>query len=474
MAQALGNLACHLRVVSLLVAGSFLLASPGLAAAHDPAPIPAAAAMTAVPGPAPSDVAAVAGPGTRAVDNDLYRVTPATGPALLTHGPDTRESMEVRAADALAPDGTGFGPGALERQPVCATDFYQRVIYANVAGTPSRGAELTAEIRHVVGRMDAVLNSESIASGGPGADYKVLCDSSGQVQVDSLTVPGATFAEVVAAARTAGLGSSRSSNLIFLDGTLGGSCGIASYESDQRLSIDNRSNVGGGWAVVYGPCWNSPTPMHESAHMMGAVQYSAPNSTGSGGHCNEANDVMCYSPDGGDRNQSGMVLRCAGRASFDCGYDDYFDSAPEPGEYLDSHWNLGSSLNRFIALASPAAAQEAAAAAAATVEQPMRHHGRKRGTSGEPGTWDQFAFKVPRHVDAVQVRLFAGPGADLGLYAQRRAHPTADRFACREVLKANHATCLVEGPDPGRWFAGVLSRGGRIGAGFKISVKVKR
>jgi alpha-tubulin suppressor-like RCC1 family protein len=34
---------------------------------------------------------------------------------------------------------------------------------------------------------------------------------------------------------------------------------------------------------------------------------------------------------------------------YDCGHDDYFDAAPEPGEYLASHWNVGSTLNRFIA-----------------------------------------------------------------------------------------------------------------------------
>lgn len=472
MATASRSPACHRFGLASLVAGFMLLAIPGIAVAHDGVPVPGGKAMTSVPGPAPTDVARVAGAGTRALENDLYRVAPDQGARLLTHGPDTRASMDVRAAGDIAADGTGFGPGAAERQPVCATDFYQRVIYANVAGTANRAGEMVARIRQTVARMDAVLNSESIASGGAGADYKVLCESSGQVQVDTLTVPGASFAEVVSAARAAGLGSSRASNLIFLDGSLGGSCGIATYEADQRLTIDNSSNTGGGWAVVYEPCWDSPAPMHESAHMMGAVQYSAPNSTGTGGHCNEDNDVMCYAPDGGDRNQGGTVMHCPGRARFDCGFDDYFDSAPEPGEHLESHWNLGSPLNRFIALGAPAAQQQAQAAA--VPEPSMGKGGRKRGASGEPGSWRQFPFRVPRHAAAVQVRLFAGPGADLGLYARRRARPTLNAFACRESMQGNHAKCALDDPDPGRWYAGVLSRGGRVGAGFKISVKVKR
>ena len=43
--------------------------------------------------------------------------------------------------------------------------------------------------------------------------------------------------------------------------------------------------------------------MHENAHNEGAAQYSAPNSTGTGWHCNEYDDILCY-VDGGDKNQT--------------------------------------------------------------------------------------------------------------------------------------------------------------------------
>ncbi len=35
---------------------------------------------------------------------------------------------------------------------------------------------------------------------------------------------------------------------------------------------------------------------------------------------------MCYSPDGGDRNQRGAVLDCNDHLHSDCGHDDYFDT----------------------------------------------------------------------------------------------------------------------------------------------------
>ena len=147
-----------------------------------------------------------------------------------------------------------------------------------------------------------------------------------------------------------GFNSTQTEYLIFYDGTAGGACGIGSYRPDERLAADNLANRGGGFGIVYSGCWFNETPMHESAHMMGAVQYGAPNSTGTGGHCVDEVDVLCYAPDGGDLNQSGTITTCPGAPRFDCGFDDYFDSAPEPGEYLDTHWNLGSPLNRFLGL----------------------------------------------------------------------------------------------------------------------------
>lgn len=57
---------------------------------------------------------------------------------------------------------------------------------------------------------------------------------------------------------------------------------------------------------------------------------------------------MCYSPDGGTFHQEGTVTNCNDREYFDCGYDDYFDSNPEAGEYLATHWNMGSPLNKMI------------------------------------------------------------------------------------------------------------------------------
>jgi hypothetical protein len=281
-------------------------------------------------------------------DPSLRAVRPVTGPPLITHGFDTREAM---AADdgADRPAGrVGFQPGSIERPPACAADHAQRVLYARPDWNPGRYADSIPRIRSAVRRMDAVLYFESLASGGPTADYRVRCDAAGSISVGRFVARRTGLAAITSAARRAGYDSAANDYLIFFDGVHDESCGISSTREDERPVINNASNLGGGYAVVYYGCWGNETPMHEVGHMMGAVQYDAPHSTGTGAHCYDEKDVMCYSPDGGDRHQSGPEFDCAGRQRFDCGFDDYFDSAPEPGEYLATHWNLGSPLNLFI------------------------------------------------------------------------------------------------------------------------------
>jgi hypothetical protein len=84
--------------------------------------------------------------------------------------------------------------------------------------------------------------------------------------------------------------------------------------------------------------------LHEITHTLGAVQNSAPHSTGAS-HCFDQWDVMCY-PDGGPR--STMTYPCAslgeGNAAYDCNEDDYLNPAPAPGSYLATHWNAQQSV----------------------------------------------------------------------------------------------------------------------------------
>lgn len=426
---------------------------------------------------APASVRQVAGPNVRLASNGLWRVKAKRGPDLFTHGPDPAPppGPNSRLTDEL-PVGIGFEPGSAERAPICAEELNLQVLYARPTGSPDRLAEFRPQLQAAVRRMNAVLDAESLDSGGPDADYRVRCDAAGQVAVDGIASSGYSFSEVVSAARAAGYDSTQTEYLVFYDGLAGGACGIGTYRSDERLSADNLNNRGGGYGVVYSGCWFGETPMHESAHTMGAVQYSSPNSTGSGGHCIDEVDVMCYSPDGGDLNQSGVTVNCIGATRFDCGHDDYFDSAPEPGEYLESHWNLGSPLNRFLTFTegSPTPAPTPAPDSSEPATESLGTGGKDQGASGTPGAWRNFQVRVPKNASTLRVRIFAAPNADVALYVRQVRKPTENLFKCRETLSGRHATCRIDDPDPGRWWAGVFTRGGSPGLGYKIRAKTKR
>lgn len=280
----------------------------------------------------------VLGKGTRQLENGMFLITLSDGNVLMTHGPDPRHDHEG-----------SLSPGGAERDPKCATDYFQHVLYSHLFFLPSRFEEVKSEIASAIKRMNFLLNQEAVESGSVNADFKVKCDSEDNLQIDQFASLGTEYELVVDSARDAGFDDPHANYSIFLDWNHPAFCGVASLWEDESPEESNLNNRGGGYAVTYEPCWDRRTPMHENGHNMGATQYSAPDSTGSGHHCYDQYDVMCYTPDGGDRNQLDEVFDCPDEMHYDCEHDTYFDAAPEEGEYLADHWNVGSRVNRFIA-----------------------------------------------------------------------------------------------------------------------------
>jgi hypothetical protein len=292
------------------------------------ASLPAGAGATAPP------VAAIAPPDeiaerVRPLPNGLFRVTTDGGYTFTTHGGDP------------APDGHGasLGPGDPERDPVCATGHVQHILYGYPVAFANRVEQVKEEIRAHVRRMNAVLNEAAVESGNTTADFRVACDDAGQISVDAF--PNTTMVPyittIIDAARAAGYDDPDVDYNIFYDGDFPGVCGIAQLYRDSSPGEDNNNNSG-GYAVTYESCWYSRTPMHENGHNQGAVQSGAPHEDGTN-HCTEHEDIMCY---------PSSSLECPDQMYYDCGFDTYFDAAPEPGEWLDTHWNIGSRVNRYI------------------------------------------------------------------------------------------------------------------------------
>jgi hypothetical protein len=400
---------------------------------------------------------------------DLRVVRPDVGPPLLTHGKDALPAPGTAESRAAA---VGFDTGDAQRPPVCAATNNEHVLYARLSGASNRLGEVRGSLQAAVRRINAVLNAESLASGGPTADYRVRCDGGGQIVVDGFTTTGSTFAQVVEDARRAGFSGATEDYLIFFDSARDGNCGVGSYVEDESLSAGNDSNTGGGYALVYRDCWFTEIPMHEVGHTMGAVQYSAPHSTGTGGHCNQENDVMCYAPDGGDRNQS-VAQNCSGTPRFDCGFDDYFDSQPELGEYLSTHWNLGSPLNSFITFgAGDQSPLDLIGGLIGKLLDPGRKTGSSRGVAGKPGEWSMFRIGVTRRGGVLTVRLRGA--SSMTLYVRRLKAPTERKFACRDSAGAGaKAVCRIQKPRQGKWIAGVRNDAAAPGTQFRIKAAIE-
>jgi hypothetical protein len=404
----------------------------------------------------PSAAAAAVGKSAERLPGGLFRVEPAQGPPVLTHGPDA--AMDYLPAPRVA---------EAPRPPVCGSEYVQHVLVGRLAGLPDR-AGAAADARRALARVNGMLAREAVASGGASADFRVACEPSGQVRVDSFVAASPRFEDIVDGARAAGFNRPDVNYTIFFDGpAVGDFCGMASYVADARPTADNQNNDGGAYAVTYQPCWDSPALLHEIAHNQGAVQPAAPNSTGTGGHCNQFLDVVCVAPDGGDRNQV-PTLACAGTARFDCGFDDYFDAAPEAGEYLASHWNLGSPANRFVEFggAAPAAPDEAACRARSCATR-LSLGGSTSAALGAGGQ-AQFELEVPRGTD--ELRIAVSPAQALRLQVRRGSLPRGRPDSCGLPV------CRIDAPRKGSWFVAIDARHGTtVGElGFEIRASAAR
>ena len=211
--------------------------------------------------------------------------------------------------------------------------------------------------------MSAYLSAESQSvDASKGKRLRVACDSSGVPTVANLQLAhagsGDSFASIVDDMANLGYGGtfSLAANdryIVFYDGSIGG--GIAGmghlYQSD-AASSSSANNSGGLVAMEFnwGGVPHFDTLLHEAGHNMGAVQSSAPHTSGSlsdgsaAGHCTDGLDIMCYS-DGGSNAYSSTSCTVT---MFDCNRNDYFNPSPASGSYLATHWNIAATYNRFL------------------------------------------------------------------------------------------------------------------------------
>lgn len=273
-----------------------------------------------------------------------YDVLLRDGSVVHTHGPDT--------------DYEGLSPYPLPpaRRPACVTsavDFRAEVVYAQPIDGIDRYRGIAGTVRRLVHEANGIVVAEA-ARLRRTVNLRVRC-SGGVVKVTHAVLPtrraDASFETIVGDLRTLGFSDEHVKYWIWYDDFNFAQFppGTATLFFDDSDDPTNVNNVGPDYAVTFGVMphlGGASVMLHELAHTLGAVQASAPHSTGTeGGHCNDGQDVMCYE-DGGQRANYDPNV-CRGRPRFDCGYDDYFNPNPTAG-YLRSHWNLAAPLNRFV------------------------------------------------------------------------------------------------------------------------------
>ena len=217
-----------------------------------------------------------------------------------------------------------------------------QLVYARAGNVPSRYSAVVPLIRQYAKDADDIVNT-SAGRVGDGRRIRFVTNEGCEPKVANVTLSDAgddSFAKTVTELRSQGLDSDDRKYLVFMDAAVG-ICGLGEVYLDDRADQENPNNSGRPmFARVDTACWQHAAA-HELLHTLGAVQNSAPNSSGVG-HCTDEVDVMCY------QDATATVTRqvCSRAGQVDCNNDDYFHPNPKASSYLANKWNVANS--RFL------------------------------------------------------------------------------------------------------------------------------
>lgn len=262
--------------------------------------------------------------------------------------PSSDELKERRfghAKKAPAVAGTESGPAvaATGGTIACIGDGVEgmrvQAIYARASDVADRFASVAEMIRQYAADSDYQINVSAGASGEGRRVRYVTSDCALNIARVTLSTSGDdSFSAMRQQLQAQGFNRSDRKYLVWVDASVG-ICGLGELYGDDSPGQDNYNNRGPAYARVDAPCWGY-AEAHELLHTLGAVQDSAPNSSGAG-HCVDENDTMCYV----DTSGSPMTSACPSFPSWqvDCELDDYFNAVPAAGNYLATHWNVANS-----------------------------------------------------------------------------------------------------------------------------------
>lgn len=272
-----------------------------------------------------------------------YRVRNTTG---CTHGPDpappgvdarTRVATITLAGPPTKVPCVGNGTAGKRVQ----------VLYVRASDVADRFADVKDDLGRYALDADRIYRTSAVKTEGL-RHVRWVHDQYCSLDIDNVVVGPAdddSLSAMSAALAAQGYNSATRKYLVFADATV--YCGIGNmFWDDDALASANANDGGPSYARVDAGCWGGSVAAHELMHNIGGVQDTAPNSTGLG-HCTDEYDRMCY-PDGPGVVMDFLCTPNTQDALFDCNGDDYFNTAPAAGSYLDLQWNTADSsyLNR--------------------------------------------------------------------------------------------------------------------------------
>jgi hypothetical protein len=298
-------------------------APAGLRVRHDVAPVTAKAAAPVAPARESAEVP----PDAEIVRDEGGSALSPNAPALI---PDA------------APGDADFIMGT--HNVACESDGRTgrrvQVLYLHEFGTPSRYTDFLGSVRIWSAGADQIYDASAAETGG-SRHIRFVTTPQCKVDVAEVQVPQgalASFTRNISALQKLGYNRTDRKYLIFADTNR--YCGIGTYIADKRPGLGNRNNGGPSYGRIDAGCWSSVMAAHEVTHMLGAVLSDSPNSSG-GGSCTDDYDLLC----GPDRSGAKVRTVCprTHENRLDCGHDDYFNTNPKPGSYLNLNWNMAQS-----------------------------------------------------------------------------------------------------------------------------------
>lgn len=277
-----------------------------------------------------------------AYECDGLEAIQVAGRTYCTHGND---AQVVDSGSAALAEVAAAAPSRATARAACLDDGVSgpriQMIYVHANDQPDRLGQLLPNLRRLASEMDGIVDQSARKTGDP-LRIRFVTDGQCQVDIPSFAVNHAGisgFGDMIRQLKDAGYDKMDRKYLLMVDANA--FCGVGSFLKDDNPTTDAHDFT--GYARIDTPCWDPGTMIHELSHTLGAVQYSAPN-TSKGAHCIDEWDVMCYSDEPFKPKMRDVCSDGLQEFRLDCNDNDYFAAIPAPGSYLSNHWNTARSI----------------------------------------------------------------------------------------------------------------------------------